>query len=153
MRQGGANIDVLDDESVQKFLTVLNGMYGSHEGFVKKHELDISGIEKRRNCGGGHTNLVCSPVGDIRPCVLMPSGMVKMGNLFEEQAAELFAKPVFKHFAALQAPTRETCSGCKFELTCLGCFSKILLNEEKFKNSEPDFHCKMKDGFVFRNEK
>jgi radical SAM protein with 4Fe4S-binding SPASM domain len=144
----GANIDVLDDESIQKFLTVLNGMYGRKEDFIRKPELDISGIEKRRNCGGGHTNLVCSPVGDIRPCVLMPVGMVKMGNLFEEEATELFAKPVFKHFAALQAPTRETCSGCKFEMTCLGCFSKILLNEEKFKKIDPDFHCKMKAGFV-----
>jgi radical SAM protein with 4Fe4S-binding SPASM domain len=144
----GANIDVLDEASIQKFLSVLNDMYGKPDGFVKKPELDISGIEKRRNCGGGHTNLVCSPGGDIRPCVLMPVGMVNMGNLFEEEMPELFAKPVFKHFAALQAPTRETCAGCGFAMTCLGCFSKVLLNEEKFKKTNPDFHCKMRDGFV-----
>jgi radical SAM protein with 4Fe4S-binding SPASM domain len=145
----GRNMDVLDEESTQKFLLVLNNMYGKYMNFVKQPELDISGIEKRRNCGGGHRNLVCSPDGDIRPCVLMPAGMVPMGNLFEEEETELFARPVFKHFVDLQAPTRETCGGCEFEMSCLGCFGKVLLNEEKFKKTVPDLHCKMQDRFVY----
>jgi radical SAM protein with 4Fe4S-binding SPASM domain len=148
----GENVAVLDDESIQKFILVMNDMYEKYENFVKKPELEVSGVEKRRNCGGGHRNLICSPNGDIRPCVLMPNDMVNMGNLFEEEVSELFAKPVFKHFTDLQAPTREICSGCQFEMSCLGCFSRILLNEDKFKKAEPNFSCKIKDRFIYSDK-
>jgi len=145
----GAGMPPLSESQTLELIQRLPELYKKYGGFVKQPEVSMESLEKRRNCGGGHTNITCSPSGNIRPCILLDPQKYVMGNLFEEAPETLFAKPVFRCFANLQAPNHETCGDCRYGQHCLGCFSKPLTMEESMKAEDPSFQCRFKTSLSF----
>lgn len=140
----GKGLEGLDEQQVQGFLKLIPRLYEDYPDFVRKPDISEEELEHRLNCGGGHRNIVCSPEGRIRPCVLMPPEMLVMGNLFEEKIEDIFSRPVFWHFAKLQSPNKESCGDCKYVGGCSGCFSRPLISEEEMREDTPGFVCRRK---------
>jgi len=145
----GNNVACLNKEQTFEFMNIISVLYEKYEGFIRKPESTFDDIVKRLNCGGGYRSIVCSPNGDIRPCILLPEDTIVMGNLFTEKIDELFSKPIFKHYANLQAPNKDVCGECAFVNSCTGCFARILLSEEKMKIDVPNLNCEYKQNLVF----
>jgi len=146
----GQNMERLDEEQTYKLLTSLPELHKKYKGFIIEPEVSMDEMEERFNCGGGHRNFICSPNGEIKPCVLLPDDMIVMGNLFTEKTDKLFAKPIFKHFANLQAPNKKICGECQYATSCLGCFARVLLLEETMRAANPDFECIYKKNILFK---
>lgn len=145
----GKSMGGLDDRQVTRFIQLILELGEKYEGFVQKADLTGEKLESRKNCGGGYRNIVCSPEGWIRPCILLPPDKKTMGNLLEDDLEELFARPIFKYFAELEAPNQKTCGDCTYAQNCKGCFSRPLTMEDKIKEQTPDLQCVYKERLSF----
>lgn len=144
----GKEMEGLNDRQIREFIEILPRLYKEYPGFVNKPDITEEEYDNRLNCGGGHRNIVCSPEGYIRPCVLMKPELINMGNLFNEEIEDIFIRPVFHHFARLQSPNKETCGDCKYVNGCKGCFSRPLISETEMQEDTPGFVCRRKNDIL-----
>lgn len=143
----GKNLAALNDEQTERFIRSILDLEQKYVGFMGKLDTDGSSTAKRKNCGGGHRNIVCSPEGWIRPCILLPTEKMVMGNLLTEDMGELFSRPIFKWFADLQEPKEDICGNCSHVLACKSCFSRPFIMEEKWRDENGDFRCEYRSRY------
>lgn len=75
--------------------------------------------ESRFNCGLVLRHTAIDPDGNARPCALFPVDH-SFGNAFE-RGLSLFEDPEVIKYYYIQAPSKETCSGCTLQKYCEGC--------------------------------
>lgn len=80
------------------------------------------------NCGAGYRNVVISPNGNVRPCLLCPDEWLSLGNIFTHPPEEIFGSPLTYTLHSLRSPNRmdDTCKTCDWKLFCHTCWVRGL---------------------------
>ncbi|MEM2772729.1 MAG: radical SAM protein, partial [Candidatus Pacearchaeota archaeon] len=112
-------------------------VYNKYKNFIAYFEQDLwDQINTLVNCGIGHKNVVVSPNGYIRPCLLLPENKILLGDLKKKKIIEIFSNPLLKIFAEISPPDFKTCKNCNFKYYCRGCVLRPLSIMEKFPNKD-----------------
>lgn len=121
----GNNIykEAYQDLKVKEYFEYLNNVMKKYKDIIpiKNNE----GILGTRNCGAGVNSIVIAPTGQIRPCVLAPV-WCDMGNLLEDEFANIMKKDIYKQLAGILPPCKENgCDiNCRYLSYCKGCYLK-----------------------------
>lgn len=79
-----------------------------------------AGLQAKKNCGAGVTELSVDADGSVYPCHMLQFSQLRMGNLFSGTIEDALASKVAKQFAALHVDSLTGCSGCARRYLCGG---------------------------------
>ncbi len=74
-------------------------------------------------CGAGFKNIVISPSGNVRPCLLLPEEYFLIGNIIEE-GIDVFQRDIVKFFMKVKPPNPRVCRGCIYTYYCMPCIAR-----------------------------
>ncbi|MFA4947149.1 MAG: radical SAM protein [Candidatus Krumholzibacteriia bacterium] len=113
-----------DGEKTQDVFKMEFDVIKKYEGFVTTVPKSSEEIFKKMgNCGMGYKNLVVSPSGKIKACLMLPEESY-LGDIRKESLEEIFRKPILRQLREMRSPSDEDgelCHGCRYALYCKGC--------------------------------
>jgi len=90
-------------------------------------------------CGAGRKSIVINPKGEVRPCIMLPSTYLYMGNIFRDSLENIML--IFNDLH-LTFPNKDVCKKCSHLAFCLGCIARGIKMWESLKD-ECTWGCKM----------
>lgn len=87
--------------------------------------------ERLGNCGVGYRTCVVGADGKVRPCSMLPSDYIAIGDLKKETAAQVFSSPLVEYFQNLKAPDEESCGNCMYVPYCKTCITRPIYMYER----------------------
>lgn len=79
-----------------------------------------AGLQAKKNCGAGVTEVSVDADGSVYPCHMLQFPESRMGNLFSETIEDALASRVAEQFAALHVDNLSDCSECARRYLCGG---------------------------------
>ncbi|NQT59691.1 MAG: radical SAM protein [Bacteroidetes bacterium] len=106
----------------QEITDYLNKIIEENKDFINLlHKNVMEGLIKgKQNCGLGHRSWAVSPSGDIRPCVIMPIGLLSIGNI-KESIDEIVKCEIINKLHDTPPPNKEMCGDCDAIGFCPSC--------------------------------
>jgi radical SAM protein with 4Fe4S-binding SPASM domain len=83
---------------------------------------------KEHGCGAGWRAFVINPLGEVRPCILMPNDYIPMGNILRDGFEAVFRKAIVKRLYELKPPSETFCQGCEKLSFCQPCYFRGILS-------------------------
>ena len=92
---------------------------------------------KNNNCGIGWKHLTIAPTGNVRSCLFLDENG-EMGNIFEQDMAEIFNSDKARFYANFsKMSNEECCQSCSYNDFCGNCITKIYAaNIQRRKDGE-----------------
>jgi radical SAM protein with 4Fe4S-binding SPASM domain len=124
----------IDDNIVEKIASVLN--YIEKSPNKNKIMRPLKSDENPRNCGAGYKAFTVCPDGVLKPCVLFPKNLCKIGNIFTDDMDVLFSYENLNFFINIDISRGKTgCKTCDFNNKfCEGCLINSLSLAHKKQN-------------------
>ncbi|MDR2700196.1 MAG: radical SAM protein [Nitrososphaerota archaeon] len=122
---------VLTPEEAEKMILHINGLNDKYSDFIQIVEEHMVTHVSKYGCGAGVRSMVIDPLGNIRPCTMLPTSYFSTGNLFTDKVEDLFNGPTIDWLKQLKPPRDEVCWDCKYRLYCKNCIVRGITKWEK----------------------
>ncbi len=83
------------------------------------------------NCGAGWRSVVIDPYGNLRPCLLLSTKELNLGNIKKSSVEEIFCKDIFAYLYNLSCAKKEICGECNNLPFCEFCFARPLTKYDR----------------------
>jgi radical SAM protein with 4Fe4S-binding SPASM domain len=126
----GADVgwDKVSKDGMRKYRLKWGELVKKHKGFMLLSQPRvIREMQRGINCGHGHRSWVIGPSGDVRPCVMMPEGLISLGNILREEIENIASNPFLGNLFSVKPPgSYSTCDFCKYNVFCPFCLYRAI---------------------------
>ncbi len=133
----GAEIDwtSVEEIKVKKFQDDWKSINSKHADFLFKPPTGMEEQLNKENCGLGHRSWTIGASGEVRPCVMMPEGLLPLGNLRSDSVETISANPVIPLLRRFRSPgTFPECNCCEFRGFCSYCLQRAICATQEYSS-------------------
>lgn len=131
----GAEIDwtSVEEMKVKKFQDDWKSINSNHADFLFKPSIGIEEQLNKENCGLGHRSWTIGASGEVRPCIMMPEGLLPLGNIGSDSVENISTNPVIPLLRRFRSPGAfPECNFCEYRSFCSYCLQRAICAAQEY---------------------
>ncbi len=134
-RGAEVNWTSVEEIKLKKFQDDWKYINSKYADFLFKPPAGVEEEVNKGNCGLGHRSWTIGPSGEVRPCIMMPEGLLPLGNIRTDSVEKISINPVIPLLQRLRSPgTFPECSFCKYNNFCPYCLQRAICATQEYNS-------------------
>lgn len=107
---------------LEKYQEDMRSIYAEHRDFIYISPPEVEQEIQNENCGLAHRSWTIGASGEVRPCVMIPEGLLSLGNIITDTIEKISVNPVIALLRSFRSPGAfSECNSCEYNTFCSYC--------------------------------